>query len=96
MEKRENTRLLYPDSLVGTDSHTTQVNGSGVLGWMVGGVEAEAAMLGLASRVILPRVVAYRLVGEPNEFCTSTDLVIAITKVLLIFNSCFCCRGGGY
>ena len=60
--KIEEYSLIFPDSLVGTDSHSTQVNGSGVLGWTVGGIEAEAAMLGLSTRIILPRVVGYRLV----------------------------------
>lgn len=85
--KIEEYSLIFPDSLVGTDSHSTQVNGSGVLGWTVGGIEAEAAMLGLSTRIILPRVVGYRLVGTLNDLCTSTDLVIAITKVFTRFNS---------
>ncbi|CAK9795655.1 Cytoplasmic aconitate hydratase [Anthophora plagiata] len=74
--------LLYPDSVVGTDSHTTMINGLGVLGWGVGGIEAEAVMLGQAISMILPKVVGYRLEGVLNQYATSTDLVLTITKNL--------------
>lgn len=80
----ENCCLIYPDSLIGTDSHTNAVNGTGVLGWTVGGIEAESVMLGQSARVLLPRVIGYRLVGTLNEYCTSTDVVISITKVNLM------------
>lgn len=78
------SNLIYPDSVVGTDSHTNAVNGTGVLSWTVGGIEAESVMLGQSTRVVLPRVVGYRLYGKLNHYCTSTDVVIAITKVLLL------------
>ncbi|CAH2083589.1 unnamed protein product [Euphydryas editha] len=74
--------LLHPDSVVGTDSHTTMINGLGVVGWGVGGIEAEAVMLGQAISMLLPRVVGYRLVGELDPLATSTDLVLTITKHL--------------
>ncbi|XP_017795879.1 PREDICTED: cytoplasmic aconitate hydratase-like [Habropoda laboriosa] len=74
--------LLYPDSVVGTDSHTTMINGLGVLGWGVGGIEAEAVMLGQAISMLLPKVVGYRLEGVLNQYATSTDLVLTITKNL--------------
>ncbi|GLV39031.1 Iron regulatory protein 1B [Carabus blaptoides fortunei] len=74
--------LLYPDTVVGTDSHTTMINGLGVLGWGVGGIEAEAVMLGQAISMLLPQVVGYKLVGELNQYVTSTDLVLTITKNL--------------
>ncbi|KAM3955081.1 LOW QUALITY PROTEIN: cytoplasmic aconitate hydratase [Aphomia sociella] len=74
--------VLYPDSVVGTDSHTTMINGLGVVGWGVGGIEAEAVMLGQAISMLLPKVVGYRLVGELNPLATSTDLVLTITKHL--------------
>lgn len=78
--------LIYPDSVVGTDSHTNAVNGTGVLSWTVGGIEAESVMLGQSTRVVLPRVVGYRLYGKLNHYCTSTDVVIAITKVLFVYS----------
>lgn len=74
--------LLYPDSVVGTDSHTTMINGLGVVGWGVGGIEAEAGMLGQSLSMVLPPVVGYRLVGKLREGCTATDLVLTITKNL--------------
>ncbi|XP_015434791.1 PREDICTED: cytoplasmic aconitate hydratase-like, partial [Dufourea novaeangliae] len=74
--------LLYPDSVVGTDSHTTMINGLGVLGWGVGGIEAEAVMLGQAISMLVPKVVGYRLDGILNQYVTSTDLVLTITKNL--------------
>jgi aconitate hydratase A / 2-methylisocitrate dehydratase len=72
----------YPDSLVGTDSHTTMVNGLGVLGWGVGGIEAEACMLGQPISMLLPPVVGFRLHGTLPEGCTATDLVLTITQIL--------------
>ncbi|CAH0396022.1 unnamed protein product [Bemisia tabaci] len=73
---------LYPDSVVGTDSHTTMINGLGVVGWGVGGIEAEAVMLGQAISMLLPEVVGYKIVGKLNQYATSTDLVLTITKHL--------------
>jgi len=73
---------LFPDSVVGTDSHTTMINGLGVLGWGVGGIEAEAVMLGQAISMVLPQVVGYKLIGEINPLATSTDVVLTITKHL--------------
>jgi len=72
----------YPDTLVGTDSHTTMINGLGVLGWGVGGIEAEAAMLGQAISMLVPQVVGFRLVGELPEGATATDLVLRVTEML--------------
>ncbi|HMA46726.1 MAG TPA: aconitate hydratase AcnA, partial [Frankiaceae bacterium] len=72
----------YPDTLVGTDSHTTMVNGLGVLGWGVGGIEAEAAMLGQPVSMLIPRVVGFKLVGEMVEGTTATDLVLTVTEML--------------
>ncbi|XP_012287707.1 cytoplasmic aconitate hydratase isoform X2 [Orussus abietinus] len=74
--------LLYPDSVVGTDSHTTMINGLGVLGWGVGGIEAEAVMLGQAISMLIPKVVGYKLEGSLSQYATSTDLVLTITKNL--------------
>ncbi|MDQ1625653.1 MAG: aconitate hydratase, partial [Actinomycetota bacterium] len=72
----------YPDTLVGTDSHTTMVNGLGVLGWGVGGIEAEAAMLGQPVSMLIPKVVGFKLFGELPEGATATDLVLTITEML--------------
>ena len=72
----------YPDTCVGTDSHTTMVNGLGVLGWGVGGIEAEAAMLGQPVSMLIPRVVGFRLTGQLPEGTTATDLVLTITEML--------------
>jgi aconitate hydratase len=72
----------FPDTLVGTDSHTTMVNGLGVLGWGVGGIEAEAAMLGQPVSMLLPQVVGFRLEGELPEGATATDLVLTVTELL--------------
>eukprot|EP00759_Apiculatamorpha_spiralis_P048069 PhF_6_TR43411/c0_g1_i1/m.66686/K01681/ACO, acnA; aconitate hydratase len=77
-----NNGTLYPDSCVGTDSHTTMVNGIGVLGWGVGGIEAEAAMLGQSLSLVLPEVVGYELTGRLPEGVTATDVVLTITKNL--------------
>jgi aconitate hydratase len=74
--------LLYPDSLVGTDSHTTMINGLGVLGWGVGGIEAEAAMLGQPISLLIPQVVGFRLSGELPPGATATDLVLTVTQML--------------
>ncbi|MBN1172206.1 MAG: aconitate hydratase AcnA [Micromonosporaceae bacterium] len=76
------TALAYPDTVVGTDSHTTMVNGLGVLGWGVGGIEAEAAMLGQPVSMLIPRVVGVRLAGELQPGATATDLVLTITELL--------------
>ncbi len=72
----------YPDTLVGTDSHTTMINGLGVLGWGVGGIEAEAAMLGQPMSMLIPRVVGFKLSGELPEGATATDLVLTVTEML--------------
>src|SRR6185295_2750029 len=72
----------YPDTLVGTDSHTTMINGLGVLGWGVGGIEAEAAMLGQPMSMLIPRVVGFKLTGELREGATATDLVLTVTEQL--------------
>lgn len=74
--------FAYPDTLVGTDSHTTMVNGLGVLGWGVGGIEAEAAMLGQPVSMLLPQVVGFELTGELKEGATATDLVLTVTQML--------------
>jgi aconitate hydratase len=80
--QEEGRRLAYPDTLVGTDSHTTMVNGLGVLGWGVGGIEAEAAMLGQPMSLLVPEVVGFRLVGRLPEGATATDLVLTVTQML--------------
>ena len=73
---------VYPDSLVGTDSHTTMINGLGVLGWGVGGIEAEAVMLGQPVYMLTPEVVGFKLVGKLPEGATATDLVLTVTEML--------------
>ncbi|HWK39068.1 MAG TPA: aconitate hydratase AcnA, partial [Hyphomicrobium sp.] len=78
----DGTTLAYPDTLVGTDSHTTMVNGLAVLGWGVGGIEAEAAMLGQAQSMLLPEVIGFKLTGKLNEGVTATDLVLTVTQML--------------
>jgi aconitate hydratase A / 2-methylisocitrate dehydratase len=78
----DGSRQAYPDTLVGTDSHTTMVNGLGVLGWGVGGIEAEAAMLGQPVSMLIPRVVGFKLHGELPAGATATDLVLTITEML--------------
>ncbi len=81
--KKSNGRTLaYPDTLVGTDSHTTMINGLAVLGWGVGGIEAEAAMLGQAITMLIPRVVGFELSGQLKEGTTATDLVLTVTQML--------------
>src|ERR1700754_2180404 len=74
--------VAYPDTLVGTDSHTTMINGLGVLGWGVGGIEAEAAMLGQSVSMLIPEVVGFRLHGRLPEGATATDLVLTVTQML--------------
>jgi aconitate hydratase len=80
--KIDGTEFAYPDSLYGTDSHTTMVNGMGVLGWGVGGIEAEAAMLGQPIAMLIPDVIGFRLVGKLPEGATATDLVLTVTQML--------------
>ena len=80
---QENGRAVaYPDTLVGTDSHTTMINGLGVLGWGVGGIEAEAAMLGQPISMLIPQVVGFKLTGQLREGSTATDLVLTVTEIL--------------
>src|SRR5260221_234602 len=74
--------VLYPDTLVGTDSHTTMINGIGVLGWGVGGIEAEAAMLGQPINLLVPQVIGFRLFGKLPSGSTATDLVLTVTRML--------------
>jgi aconitate hydratase len=76
------TAVAYPDTLVGTDSHTTMINGLGVLGWGVGGIEAEAAMLGQPMSMLIPQVIGFRLNGQLPEGATATDLVLTVTEML--------------
>ena len=80
--EKDGVMQAYPDTLVGTDSHTTMVNGLGVLGWGVGGIEAEAAMLGQPISMLLPQVLGFRLEGELPEGATATDLVLTVTEML--------------
>jgi aconitate hydratase len=83
MSKRKDAKTIaFPDTLVGTDSHTTMINGLGVLGWGVGGIEAEAAMLGQPLYMITPQVVGFRLTGALKEGVTATDLVLTVTEML--------------
>ncbi len=84
-EEREGKTWVYPDTLVGTDSHTTMINGLGVLGWGVGGIEAEAAMLGQPISMLIPEVVGFRLTGKLGEGVTATDLVLTVTQLLRQF-----------
>ncbi len=78
----DGTMIAYPDTLVGTDSHTTMINGLGVLGWGVGGIEAEAAMLGQPVSMLIPEVVGFKLTGSLSEGITATDLVLTVTQML--------------
>ncbi len=78
----EGARMAYPDTLVGTDSHTTMINGLGVLGWGVGGIEAEAAMLGQPVTMLIPEVIGVRFTGRLREGTTATDLVLTVTEML--------------
>jgi aconitate hydratase len=81
-EKKDGAWIAFPDSLVGTDSHTTMVNGLGVFGWGVGGIEAEAAMLGQPLSMLIPAVVGFKLHGRLPEGATATDLVLTVTQML--------------
>ncbi len=80
--KKDGETFAYPDTVFGTDSHTTMINGLGVLGWGVGGIEAEAAMLGQPSSMLIPQVVGFRLTGRMPEGATATDLVLTVTQML--------------
>ena len=80
--ERDGQRLAYPDSLVGTDSHTTMINGLAVLGWGVGGIEAEAAMLGQPISMLIPEVIGFRLAGKLPAGATATDMVLTVTQML--------------
>jgi aconitate hydratase len=82
VQESDGKRVAYPDTLVGTDSHTTMINGLGVLGWGVGGIEAEAAMLGQPVSMLIPLVVGVKLTGRLREGATATDLVLTITEML--------------
>ena len=81
-ELQDKEWVAYPDTLVGTDSHTTMINGLGVLGWGVGGIEAEAAMLGQPVSMLIPDVVGFKLTGKLSEGITATDLVLTVTQML--------------
>ncbi|WP_439499280.1 aconitate hydratase AcnA [Bosea sp. (in: a-proteobacteria)] len=81
-KKTETVEVAYPDTVVGTDSHTTMVNGLSVLGWGVGGIEAEAAMLGQPQSMLLPEVIGFKLTGKLREGITATDLVLTVTQML--------------
>ncbi len=80
--EKDDKRSAYPDTLVGTDSHTTMINGLGVLGWGVGGIEAEAAMLGQPVTMLIPQVIGFRLTGRLKPGATATDLVLTVTEML--------------
>jgi len=80
--EKNGERVAYPDTVVGTDSHTTMINGLGVLGWGVGGIEAEAAMLGQPITMLIPQVIGFRLTGNLKEGTTATDLVLTVTEML--------------
>jgi aconitate hydratase len=79
---KDGTRIAYPDTVVGTDSHTTMINGLGIVGWGVGGIEAEAAMLGQPVTMLIPEVIGFRLTGSLKEGTTATDLVLTVTQML--------------
>ncbi len=81
-KEEDGTTLAFPDTLVGTDSHTTMINGLGVLGWGVGGIEAEAAMLGQPVSMLIPEVIGFKLSGKLKEGITATDLVLTVTQML--------------
>jgi len=81
-EEEDGSTIVYPDTLVGTDSHTTMINGLGILGWGVGGIEAEAAMLGQPIYMLVPEVVGMKLTGELREGVTATDLTLTVTQML--------------
>jgi aconitate hydratase len=84
-KEEDGVTVAYPDTLVGTDSHTTMINGLGVLGWGVGGIEAEAAMLGQPVSMLVPQVVGFKLTGKLREGATATDLVLTVTEMLRKF-----------
>ncbi|QBH97656.1 aconitate hydratase AcnA [Limnobaculum zhutongyuii] len=81
-EQQDDKLMVYPDTLVGTDSHTTMINGLGILGWGVGGIEAEAAMLGQPVSMLIPDVVGFKMTGQLREGITATDLVLTVTQML--------------
>jgi|TARA_B110000008_G_scaffold61749_1_gene61571 aconitate hydratase len=81
-KKMDDKNIIYPDTVVGTDSHTTMINGLGILGWGVGGIEAEAAMLGQPITMLIPQVVGFKLTGKLREGTTATDLVLTVTEIL--------------
>ena len=81
-QKNKHGSIVYPDTLVGTDSHTTMVNALAVLGWGVGGIEAEAAMLGQPISMLVPDVIGFNLKGQLSEGITATDLVLKIVEIL--------------
>ncbi len=81
-KEEDGETIAYPDTCVGTDSHTTMINGLGVLGWGVGGIEAEAAMLGQPVSMLLPEVIGFKLTGKLKEGCTATDLVLSVVQML--------------
>ena len=80
--EQDGESVAYPDTVIGTDSHTTMINGLGVLGWGVGGIEAEASLLGQPSPMLIPEVVGFRLTGQLREGATATDLVLTVTEIL--------------
>jgi aconitate hydratase len=82
VEQKDGRTTAYPDTLVGTDSHTTMINGLGVVGWGVGGIEAEGAMLGQPLSMLIPRVVGFKISGELKEGATATDVVLTVTQML--------------
>src|SRR5262245_15445032 len=82
VESRNGRKAAYPDTLVGTDSHTTMINGLGVVGWGVGGIEAEGAMLGQPLSMLIPAVIGFKLRGQPREGATATDVVLTVTQIL--------------
>ncbi len=82
LDDEDGSKVAYPDSLVGTDSHTTMIDGLGVVGWGVGGIEAEAVMLGQPIYMLLPQVVGFKLTGKLNEGVTATDLTLTVTQML--------------
>src|SRR5207253_8431940 len=82
VDAKNGRKTAYPDTLVGTDSHTTMINGLGVVGWGVGGIEAEGAMLGQPLSMLIPQVIGFRLHGQMNEGTTATDVVLTVTEML--------------
>ena len=82
VDRNNGRNSAYPDTLVGTDSHTTMINGLGVVGWGVGGIEAEGAMLGQPLSMLIPQVIGFRLSGQMNEGTTATDVVLTVTQML--------------